>query len=213
MRTDIIPLFQSVVTAASCRSSYYVALQPSGVVTPTALGLLVPAGIVAGNDNRFVDELKVFFCPIDTSRILNEPSSDGGTGWIGTATRLTYMQNPHWRWGDLTAPATNYPTFVIGYFNPATNADVLNPVVAGNRPKFVPKIKDFKGHALVADEMIQNTFIKQAHRDGLNVLSWNWSAAWVPLAMFKQEMNAVIAASPDGTGYVSGTTPRFMASG
>ena len=35
----------------------------------------------------------------------------------------------------------------------------------------------------------------------------NWSASWVPLAMFKPEWDQMIAVAPDGTGYTAAADP------
>jgi hypothetical protein len=194
------------------QNSYYLALQATnGVVVPTAQGLLVPAGILT--DNPWSDEPKIFFCPVDTSRELNEPTSSGGAPFMQSTTRSTYMQNPTWRWGDAGATGVNpnnNPSFCIGYYDWDSGTDFLSPSAGGRRPWLVPKVRNFRGHGLVADELIQDTFLKQAHRDGMNVLYSNWSAQFVPLAMFKPEWDQLVAASPGGA-YTAAASPFVYA--
>jgi prepilin-type N-terminal cleavage/methylation domain-containing protein len=200
------------------QNSYYMAVDSAavGAVFPTCMGLTVPAGILT--DNPYSDDPKVFFCPTDTSRILNEPTSSGsafGTNlWMGSTTRTTYMQNPSWRFGDVGSTGvsrTNNPSFCIGYHDYSTDADIVWPIANGARPHVIPKLKDFKGQALVMDEIIQGTFVKQAHRDGVNVLYSHWGAQWVPLDMFRQEWNDLLAVSPDGTPYAAVASPYIYA--
>jgi type II secretory pathway pseudopilin PulG len=198
------------------QNSYYLQIDnaATGRLYPTCIGLLVPAGILT--DQPWGDEPKVFFCPIDTSRVLNEPSSSGGAVgnqlWMGSTTRSTYMQNPTWRFGDASAATpinpSNNPSFCIGYYDYATGTNFLWP---NPRPHIIPKIKDFKGKALVCDEIIQGTFVKQAHKNGVNVLYANWAALWVPTSMFQDEWNDLQRVAPDGSAYGAAADPYVYA--
>ena len=134
------------------QNSYYMALDNAVGVWPTAMGLMVPPGILT--DNPYGDEPKVFYCTVDTTREINTPQANGtSSGWGGpqlwmkSITRTTYMQNPTWRWGDAGATGVNpnnNPSFCIGYYDYTTKMSVTYPTP---RRKIIPKLKDFKGKA------------------------------------------------------------------
>jgi type II secretory pathway pseudopilin PulG len=200
------------------QNSYYMAVDSAGLgkVFPTCMGLMVPAGVLT--DNSYSADPKVFFCPTDTSRILNEPTSSGsafGTQrWMGSTTRTTYMQNPSYRFGDVGKTGVdpgNNPSFTIGYHDYDTDTDILWKKANGVRPHIIPKVTDFKGQALVIDEVIQRTFVRQAHRDGINALYANWSAQWVPIDRFRQEWNGLLSVAPDGSPYAAAASPHIYA--
>jgi prepilin-type N-terminal cleavage/methylation domain-containing protein len=173
----------------------------------TGLGLLVQAGIVS--HDPFADVPRIFFCPSNDSIHINEPPSSGGALWMQNTTRIGYSQNPRWSW-NIIGTAPNQYCAANGVWNYDTEADEGYP--NGTATPFtgagaIPKLQEWKGMCIMADNLLQNTHLQQTHKNGINVLYSNWSAQWVSIDHFRDDLRALIAASPDGTGYNPQATP------
>jgi hypothetical protein len=177
----------------------------------TEMGLLAKADLVS-RDGRS-DEAQVFFCPVNTQIVLDQGTGIvAGATWMGPdfgsgATRNGYSQNPVWRWGEDPRSAAGPRPWVWAKWYYQANGDRSidgTPAPANqnlaSRP-FIPKIKDWKGFAIVGDLVVNETTTKQGHKGGINMLYPNWNAQWIPVAMLQPEWDQVNWPSTFGVGY------------
>ena len=137
----------------------------------TGVGILVPGGIVS--QQLETADGKIFYCPVQTNQ--GTGYNDPGNWWIGVGgdTRMSYSQRFEWAYGGVqwVTKRWNEDTAAGTYTWQNTNA------------KWFPKPKDYKNRAIICDMIVGPTHTSNfmGHKNGINYLSSNWSAAWVPL--------------------------------
>jgi prepilin-type N-terminal cleavage/methylation domain-containing protein len=169
-------------------------------------GLMMPAGLV--NMDPVTDtgagEGRVFYCPVQTNQ--GSGYNDQGNEWFGTpgaATRMSYTQRPEWRYEN--------KSWVTHIWNPAATdgSHIRTPVYPS--PWF-PKAKDYKNRALVIDMLVNpghESFL-QGHKKGINMLSSNWSAMWVPYENLQPMIDNLRSMWPQFAGTpTTGTRKEF----
>lgn len=170
----------------------------------TEVGLLAKANLISLDGKA--DEPKVFFCPNNTSIEL-----DSGTGivagsiWMQGTTRNSYSQNPVWRWGE-DAPGAPRVWVWRKWFYQANGDRAVDggvaPFTQGDARPFIPKIRDWKGFAIMGDLIVTDQHVKQGHRGGINMLFPDWNVQWIPVGLLQPEWNNVPWATM-GSGYNS----------
>jgi hypothetical protein len=160
--------------------SYFIFWNNAGSKLPrySSMGLIWEAGILKNP--------KAFFCPSEENvRFTWQPNPDGGYSknpWppIPFATSsghtcLGYNCRPEVSW-----PA-NARSGAIGVWNPA---DKLCYLPSDGVRLTLPRLAQLKNKAIVADLLIDVTFVQNRHKKGINVLYANGGAKWVSIDQF-----------------------------
>ena len=151
----------------------------NNVSAPICLGWLVQAGL-GGKDG------KVFYCPSETNPQwiwnwsegggLNDPLSANPwpfeTNGSGHETRFAYASRPSVAW------------VMPPYSGTGTQAGKQLFVNSINKDCPMPKLKDFKTKAVVADANMTPLHLKSRHQKGVNVLYGTGAAKFVPKEHF-----------------------------
>jgi len=155
-----------------------------GVGAPIITGYLVAAGLIRDG--------KPYYCPSETNPqwvydydapgSLTDPLS--ANPWpfdppgTGRETRLGYASRPEVAW--IMPP------------NSGTGADLGRQTFlnAANKPCPMPKLKDYKTKAILADANMCPTHLKSRHLKGVNVLYGMGNAKWVPKEAFMKQGSA-----------------------
>ena len=161
----------------------------------TEIGLLAKAGLVP-HDGK-ADECQVFFCPVNTQIVLDQGTAIvAGSIWMNGTTRNSYAQNPIYGWREDALGTPPFKVWVVRKWNknaipiPGDKDPQTGGFVNPNKV-FIPKVKDWKGLAILGDLVVNDLTHKQGHKGGINMLFANWSAQWIPVEMLKPEWDAV----------------------
>jgi prepilin-type N-terminal cleavage/methylation domain-containing protein/prepilin-type processing-associated H-X9-DG protein len=158
---DVVPIGWRMVTfnpAKQFNSMFYSGTSKNFVL----FGRLYVMGLMPAQQAA-----EVYFCPSE-----NDPKYMCGTA-----------ENP---WPP-AAPGKEATNVNAGYaMNSATQIyDDLTGKAAGAPPSYkMPRLAQFKDHALIADPVTTEAYVLKRHKDGINVLYGDGSATWLARSAF-----------------------------
>ena len=160
--------------------NYFVFWNNAGSKLPrySSMGLLIEAGVLKNP--------KAFFCPSEEKERYswqpNPPGAYSKNPWppipVATAsghTCLGYNCRPEVSW-----PA-NARSGAIGAWDPS---DPLCYLPSNGKVLTLPRLAQLKNKAIVADLLIDVTYVLNRHKKGINVLYANGGAKWVSIDQF-----------------------------
>lgn len=144
---------------------------------PVLLGYLVEA--------RLIKDGKTFYCPSETNNqwIYN---AEGAASYNADICANPWPfsapgSNTETRFGYATRPVVGWVTPI-----PAQSAGPQEFRNVVNKPIGMPKWKDVKNKAVLADANTSPAHLKVRHKDGVNVMYGHGGAKWVPKDAFMQ---------------------------
>jgi prepilin-type N-terminal cleavage/methylation domain-containing protein len=129
---------------------------------------------------------KAFYCPSELkSRYSYQPNPPGGYSENPWPPKPFAATSGHTALGYNCRPEVSWPanahSGAIGTWNPA---DPLCYLPSDGYHLTLPRLAQLRNKAIVADLLIDVTFVKTRHKSGVNVLYANGQAKWVDIGQF-----------------------------